>query len=146
VKREDVPPGPLLVDTDVFSWLTWQRDRHREFAPLVEGHILALSFACVGELRAGAVNAKWGEPRRTALEERIRSHYVVLTATDAVTKGFGEIYAQFREQLQGGGVNDMWTAAVALAQPEPLPIVTNNRSDFERIATAFPLVVIHPDA
>lgn len=40
----------------------------------------------------------------------------------------------------------MWIAATALGQPDPPPIVTNNRSDFERIAGEFPLVVVHPDA
>jgi hypothetical protein len=39
----------------------------------------------------------------------------------------------------------MWVAATALAQPQQQPIVTGNRSDFERIATEFPLVVVHPE-
>jgi predicted nucleic acid-binding protein len=135
-----------MIDTDVFSFLTWQRGPHKLFGPFVEGHVLAISFACVAELRAGALIAEWGEQRRYVLEERIRNHYVVLTATDGVTRMFAEIYKRFREQLKGGGINDMWTAAVALAQPEPTPIVTNDLSDFSRIATAFPLVVVHPEA
>jgi tRNA(fMet)-specific endonuclease VapC len=146
VKPEDVPEGPLLVDTDVFSHLTWGHGPHRRFAPLVEGHLLALSFATVAELRAGALIGGWGERRIAELEQRIRRHYVVLTATDVLTAKFAEIFARFRDQLRGDGINDMWTAATALAQPAPLPLVTNNRSDFERIATAFPLVVVHPDS
>ncbi len=145
MRREDVPPGPLLIDTDVFSWITWQRGRFREFDDLVEGHILALSFATVAELRAGVLIGEWGENRRRALEERI-AQYVVLTATDAVTQRFAQIYARFRDQLKGDGINDMWVAATALAQPDQTPIVTGNRSDFERIATTFPLVIVHPDA
>jgi hypothetical protein len=47
-----------LVDTDVFSWITWQRGRFREFDDLVERHILALSFATVAELRAGVLISK----------------------------------------------------------------------------------------
>jgi len=39
----------------------------------------------------------------------------------------------------------MWTAAVALGQPEQLPFVTND-SDFDLVATEFPLVVVRPDA
>ncbi len=145
MRREDVPPGPLLIDTDVFSWITWQRGRFREFDDLVEGHILALSFATVAELRAGVLIGEWGENRRRALEERI-AQYVVLTATDAVTQRFAQIYARFRDQLKGDGINDMWVAATALAQPDQTPIVTGNRSDFERIATTFPLVIVHRDA
>ncbi len=145
MRPEDVPPGPLLVDTDAFSWITWQRGLAAEFARLIEGHVVALSFASVGELRAGALVNEWGEKRRQALEDRI-AQYIVLEATDAVTRRFAEIYARFRDQLKGGGINDMWIAATALAQPTPPPIVTGNRSDFERIATEFPLVVVHPDS
>jgi len=39
-----------LVETDVFSWITWQRGRFREFDDLVEGPILALLVATVAEL------------------------------------------------------------------------------------------------
>lgn len=145
MKPEEVPPGPLLLDTDVFSWITWQRGRSAAFDPLVKGHVLALSFASVGELRAGPLASGWGEKRRRALENRI-AQYVVLPATDSVTRQFAEIYARLRDQLKGGGVNDMWIAATALAQPTPPPIVTGNLSDFERIATEFPLVVVHPDS
>lgn len=145
MRAEDVPEGPLLVDTDVFSWVTWRRRRHGEFDALIAGHTLALSFATVGELRAGALKAGYGQAKWRQLEERIAQSYVVLTATDAVTSKFAEIYARFHDQLKGGGVNDMWTAACALAQPQPPPIVTGNLSDFERIATEFPVQIIHPD-
>lgn len=145
MRTEDVPEGPLLVDTDVFSWVTWRRGPYREFDALIEGHTLALSFATVGELRAGALKANYGEKKWRQFEGRIAQMYVVLTSTDPVTSKFGDIYARFRDQLKGGGVNDIWTAACALAQPQPPPIVTGNLSDFERIATEFPLQIIHPD-
>ena len=128
----------------MFSWLTWRHGRFREFDTLIEGHLLTLSFATVAELRAGAIIASWGEPRRRTLEARI-ARYVVLTATNPVTQCFAEIYACFRDQLKGGGINDMWVAATALAQPHTPPIITGNRSDFERIATEFPLTIVHPD-
>lgn len=145
MRPEEVPPGSLLVDTDVFSWITWQSGRHAEFAPLVAGHVLALSFATIAELRAGMIIGGFGERRRRTLEERIARHTVALTATDAVTDCFAKIYARLRGQLKDGGINDMWIAATALAQPVPPPVVTGNRSDFERIAAKFPLVIVHPD-
>ena len=115
MKPEQVPEGPLLVDTDVFSWVTWERGRHEEFGALTQGHVLALSFATVGELRAGALIAGWGDPKWRRLEDRIAQQYAILTATDPVTMKFAEIYSRFHGQLKGGGVNDMWTAACALA-------------------------------
>lgn len=145
MKPEDVAEGPLLVDTDVFSWVTWRRNRYAEYDELITGHTLAISFATVGELRAGALIGKWSEPRRRQLEDRIAQHYVVLASTDAVTNKWAEIYSRLRDQLKGGGINDMWIAASALAQPVPPPIVTGNLSDFGRIASAFPLTLVHPD-
>ena len=145
----DVPPGPLLVDTDVFSFVTWGRDRYQDFVPLMQGHLLVLSFATVAELRYGALHAAgaWPPARHQKLEKNIRRH-VVISATDAVTRKWAELFVKFRHQLRGDdrGWHDMWTAACALAQPTPTPVVTNNRADFERIATQFPLIVIHPDA
>ncbi len=113
MRPEEVPPGPLLVDTDVFSWITWRRGRFAEFDVLVEGHLLALSFATVAELRAGALSASWGKRRRRALEREV-------------------------ESTTCGSLPRRWLS-------EPPPIVTNNRSDFERIASEFPLVIVHPD-
>ena len=142
---EDVPDGPLVVDTDVFSFLYGRRGRHGEFRPLVDGHLLVVSFATVGELRAGVMKAKWGEDRRQRLERVLRENYLVLTATDAVVEQYAQLHARFTGRLKDGGVNDMWTAACALAQPEPVPIVTNNLSDFRTIAGEFPIVLVHPD-
>jgi predicted nucleic acid-binding protein len=144
VNPEDVPEGPLLIDTDVFSWVTWRRGPYRDFDRLIEGHTPAVSFATVGELRAGALKADYGERKRAHLEELIAQHYVVLAATDPVTWKFAELYARFGGRLKGGGVNDMWTAACALAQPDPPPIVTGNLADFGTIASNFPLQIVNP--
>ena len=145
MKPADVPAGPLIVDTDVFSWLAWQRGRHAEFGRLVEGHVLALSFAGVAELRSGALRGAWGQPRREVLEERIRS-FVVLPATDSVTRWWADLDEKLHDRLQRGGANDMWTTACALSQSPQLPIVTGNLRDFQKIHDAFPqLTLIHPD-
>lgn len=141
---EDVPAGPLLVDTDVFSFILGKRGRFDEFEELVAGHLLALSFATVGELRAGAVKAGWGAIRIGALDERIRAT-IVLRSTDDVIDRYGQIQARFGGRLKGGGQNDMWIAACALAQPEQPPIVTHNLSDFSQIAREFPIRLVHPD-
>ena len=140
----DVPDGPLLLDTDVFSWLVWQRANWQAFADLVDGHPFVLSFAVVGELRAGAVKAQWSAARRELLNRRI-AECVVLTADDVVVTAYAELHARFRDNLRKDGANDMWTAACALAHDPALPIVTNNLNDFELMAASFPLRLVHPD-
>lgn len=141
----DVPDGPLCVDTDVFSFLYGRRGRHAEFRPLVDGHLLVVSFATVGELRAGVMKAGWGETRRQQLDRVLRENYLVLTATDAVVDQYARLHARFTGRLKNGGVNDMWTAACVLAQPEPVPVVTNNLGDFQTISSEFALTLVHPD-
>ena len=138
---DNVPSGPLLVDTDVFSILTFPRGRHADFAALVSGHVLALSFATIGELRAGALIAGWGVERQRQLEERIRQ-YVAIPASDEVATQFARVYARFRSQLD---INDMWTAACALSQSAALPVVTANVRHFEPMSGEFGFSLVHPD-
>ena len=142
MKPSDVPAGPLVIDTDVYSWLATERDRHEEFRALVEGHLWALSFATVGELLGGA--SKRGEKRYRELFDELNRN-IVLPATDEVVLLYGRIHGRFTNRLHNRGHNDMWTAACALAQPTPAPVVTGNLADFKAIATEFALTVIHPD-
>jgi predicted nucleic acid-binding protein len=144
VTPEDVPDGPILVDTDVFSWIAWRRERYSEFEALLAQHPLALSFATVGELLAGAINGGWGVKRQSQLDKLI-GRYAVIPANAVVTARWATIYARLSGQLKGGGVNDMWIAACALTQTPPLPIATGNRSDFAKIATVEPITLVHPD-
>ena len=44
MRPDEVPAGPLALDTDVFSFLHMRKGRYHEFAPLVAGHPFALPF------------------------------------------------------------------------------------------------------
>jgi predicted nucleic acid-binding protein len=144
----DVPAGPLLIDTDVLSYITWRRERFDDFARLIDAHLLAVSFVTIGEIRARtfASGSTWSEARRAELDAKLRG-YVVLTPTDEVTRVWAQLHSRFRGRLGDGGANDMWIAACAIGQPAPVPVVTNNRVHFNLMAGEFSaLVVIHPDA
>jgi predicted nucleic acid-binding protein len=134
--------GPAIVDTDVFSEVLWNKQGAGLWNPLLAGRILAVSFATVGELWAGAEKArsKWSQARRDALTQALRRH-VIIPGTHTVAERFGGMYARFKGQISDG---DMWTAACALAQAERLPIATNNLKDFERLSSEFPLELLHP--
>jgi len=140
----DVPDGPLVIDTGAFSAIVWQKQGHEPYVELASGHPLVLSFATVGELRAGALIAGWGDRRRDALEERI-ARCVVLPPTNRATSIWAELHWKHRGQLGETGANDMWIAATAAAQEPPLPILTTNPKDFVRLSATLPLTVIHPD-
>jgi predicted nucleic acid-binding protein len=139
----DVPPGPLLVDTDVFSMIHYGRDTGHRFQALLVGHPLALSFAAVGELRAGAIKARWGS-RRLADQAIFLTAYTVIPANNDVVSRYAPLHAALHSNLKGGGVNDMWTAACAVSVG--IPVVTNNLSDYQQIKIVEPsLQLVHPD-
>jgi len=143
MQPSDVPSGPLIVDTDVFSMVHYAKGRATEFEPLLLGHLLVLSFAAVGELRAGAIKARWGT-RKVTDQTRFLHAYTVVPANMAVVDRYAPLHAKLHATLKGGGINDMWTAACALELG--IPVATNNLSDFQQIQAVEPaLVLIHPD-
>lgn len=137
--------APVLVDTDVFSFLRWERGDWEAWAELLDGHPFVLSFATVGELRAGALKASWGAKRTADLERSIKA-CVIIPANDLVTSQYAQLHARFMGRLKGGGINDMWIASSALVESPALPIATGNTTDFGTISTEFPLNLLHPDA
>lgn len=141
---EDVPEGPIVLDTGAFSTIVWEKADHGPYSDLARGHPFVLSFASVGELRAGALIAGWGERRRQALEDRI-ARCIVLPPTDRATALWAQLYARHRGQLGETGANDMWIAATALAQKPAIPVLTTNLSDFRTLSTTLELTLLHPD-
>ena len=144
MKSSDVPSGPLIVDSDVFSM--WYRGRGRggEFRELVQGHLLAISFACVGEVLAPTFMRKGLAPGTTERIKQALGRFVVLPYDAVVVEHWAQMSALLEGRLKGRGINDMWTASCALAFD--LPIVTNNLSDFQSIQKEFAdLKLVHPD-
>jgi predicted nucleic acid-binding protein len=145
MRPEDVPDGPLLIDTDVVSYWLVQTELGKAFSVLVAGHEQAVSFATYGELLANAHKVRWGERRIQALRNQLKA-FVVVPYTVQVVELWAEMHAKLSGHLQKGGTNDLWTAACALSLNPQLPVVTNNLSDFGTIAKAFPnLRLIHPN-
>lgn len=140
------PGNAIVIDTDVFSWVTWRRPQDRQmfelFAPLVDSRPWALSFATVAELISGSLKThqQWGSRKITILEEAIQE-CTLLTVTDTVTRTFAKIHAKFRDQI---GDNDMWIAACALSHYPILPIATNNLRHFEPMSNTFGIPLVHP--
>lgn len=141
MKASDVRPGPLLLDTDVTSFLISGKGDHARFGELIRRHLLVVSFVTVGELLAGAVSAGWGQRRINQLEDSLKA-YVVIPGTDAVARSWARLSPRFRDQISQ---NDLWIAASSLAQVDPPPIVTNNLRHFSPIADEFDLELVHPD-
>lgn len=145
MKPDDVPAGPVLVDTDVATWLLGDLPQGEPWRPLLRAHVLVLSFANVGELLGLPISRGWGLARQIQWSERIRRHFVVLPFSIAVAEQWAPLHIKYRGHLQKEGTNDLWVAASALSATPRLPVATNNRSDFSKVAADYPLRLIHPD-
>jgi predicted nucleic acid-binding protein len=144
VNPADVPAGPLIVDTDVFSMWYRRSGRWQDFASLTDGHALAMSFACVGEALAPTYMRKGIAPGTTQRIRNALTRFVVIPYDDDVVDRWAQMSALLEGRLKGRGINDMWTAACALSHG--LPVVTNNLSDFQTIQSEVAaLQLVHPD-
>lgn len=127
------------MDTDVLSYVAWERPQAESFAPLLLGKFPSISFVTVGEMYFGAERAKWGESR-IAKMETILGRYAVIPGTYEVAKQYGRVKRAFRDQVDE---NDMWIAATALAHE--LPIITNNLMHFGPMSNRLGFSLVHPE-
>jgi predicted nucleic acid-binding protein len=143
LRPEDVPAGPLAIDTDAFSFVHARKGPHAEFAALIVGHPLAMPFPVVGELKVGAIRGGIGEKKLSRLEAAIAA-CTVIPADARVVNEWAALRAKLVNRLAGEGINDIWIAACCLVHG--LPLVTNNLEDFNTIAMVRPaLRIVHPE-
>jgi predicted nucleic acid-binding protein len=140
LKPEEVPAGPVLLDTTAFSHLLRGGAIAQRLAALTADHELVVSFITVGEVMDGAIEAKWGETKLAALELKLAG-CAKAVGSERVAREYGRIKAHFRGTK---GENDLWIAACSLAEDNPLPIVTTDK-DFDQIGVAFGITIVRPD-
>ncbi|WP_084599394.1 PIN domain-containing protein [Actinoplanes subtropicus] len=95
MRPEDVPAGPVLVDTDVISYWIAEHPDGNAFKDLTRGHEMAISFATWGELLANVHRLRWGQKRITQLQNQLRAFVVVPYSIQVV-----ELWAQMHAKLQ----------------------------------------------
>jgi predicted nucleic acid-binding protein len=120
----------VLLDTNVVSFLLKGDTRAADYAPLLEGNRLGISFMTVAELFEWAAVRRWGQPRLGQLEQAI-ANYVVIPVDIALCRSWGQLRAQQRFAGTMISSQDAWIAATALHLS--LPLVTHNPSDFQHI-------------
>lgn len=124
----------LVVDTDIFVWLTRGKKQAVPYAPLVAGKRMVLSFATVAELWRGAHTQKYGEASKTKLEADI-GLAVVVPPTSALTHEWAGLTASARSSGhplgQKAQAHDAWVAATA--RYFEIPLLTGNQAHFQGV-------------
>ncbi len=137
---EDVPAGPLILDTDALTFVSAATSAGDAYRSLVRGHELFLTFVTVGEALNGVLSRGWGDTKVSAFETRLRMYGVIGGTIDAARR-YAELARHLRDQVP---YNDLWIAACALGQTPPLPIVSGD-AHMVRIAQVSSLIVVRPD-
>jgi predicted nucleic acid-binding protein len=121
----------VVVDTDVFIWLSRAKAEARRYAPLVDGKRIVLSFATVAELWRGAYALGYSEASRRRLDTAI-GLTVVVQPTEAITQEWALLTDEARKLGHALGqkaqAHDAWVAATA--RHFGLPLLTNNTKHF----------------
>ncbi len=120
----------LLIDTDIASFIFKGSDYAEPYAPLLNGHELALSFMSVAELFQWAILRQWGDRRLAQLEQYL-SNYVIIPVDQPLCRDWAQIRAARQSAGRVISPQDAWIAATALRHD--LPLVTHNIKDFLEI-------------
>ena len=121
----------VLLDTDVYSYLTKSGDtRGPIYRPHVEGKTICVSFITVGEILYGAKKKKWSAAKIEDAKQKLKSVVIVPYDYELCVR-YGELKASLESQGITVALHDLWIAACALRHS--IPLVSNNRKNFENI-------------
>lgn len=84
----------------------------------------------MGELYFGAYRKNWGQSRVDALKNSFNS-VIVIPYDQEICRTYAEVKATLEAQGKRIEDNDTWIAACAIRYS--IPLISNNRSHFERI-------------
>jgi len=132
---------PLLVDTDVVSYLFRHDSRAESYRPHLQGRLLIISFMTFAELELWAVAHNWGPARRQEMEEHLRGFTVLHSSPDLCSW-----WAMARDEARRRGrpiqASDAWLAAAALLYK--MPLLTNNPHDFVGVSGVTIVTTVQP--
>ncbi len=91
--------------------------------------VKVISVVTAAELRAGAIQANWGDRKRQELEGIIRA-YVRVDVDDETAEIWAGLKADCARLGRNVGLNDLWIAALGVRLDAPVAALDD---DFERI-------------
>lgn len=121
---------PVVIDTDVLSFLYKKDTRARLYEPHLNDPPFIVSFMSLAELRRWMLERGWGEDRRHELEDYL-TRYLILHSDDQMCGRWAEAMDSARKSGQPVAPADAWIAATALMLD--VPLVTHNGSHYRGI-------------
>ena len=118
---------PVVVDTDVVSYLYKNDTRASLYEPYLNDPPFIVSFMSLAELRRWTLERNWGERRRQELEEYL-TRYLILQSDDQMCDRWAQAMNSARRRGQPLGPADAWVAATALVLD--IPLVTHNGAHY----------------
>jgi len=119
----------MVVDTCVLSYLFNGHSLAEDYRTHLEGNTAIISFMTLAELHYGTLKDNWGERRRAQLMTYVARDYVIYPFNRALCLQWAVVRDSTRRIGRQIKVADSWIAATAILYG--IPLVTNNRSDFE---------------
>jgi tRNA(fMet)-specific endonuclease VapC len=118
---------PLVVDTNIVSYLFKGDTRAALYQPHLDGRLLLISFMTLAELDRWALERNWGQARRAQLTAHLR-HFTVYPYDRALCRRWAEVTDQARRNGRPIQCADAWVAATAMLYHAPL--ITHDPNDF----------------
>ena len=118
---------PVVLDTDVVSFLFKSDTRAQRYLPLLQDRQWFISFMTEAELEQWALLANWSEKRVDWLRLFLSRFVVVPSSHDLVLK-WAEAMVAARRNGRRIETADAWIAATALLYD--VPLLTHNKADY----------------
>jgi tRNA(fMet)-specific endonuclease VapC len=122
---------PVVVDTDVVSYIFKHHPRAESYLPHIEGRPTLISFMTEAELERWALQANWGEVRFERLRQFLR-RFLIVPSSEHLSRKWAAVMVQARAVGLRIETADAWVAATALLYQAPL--VTNNPTDYAGVS------------
>jgi predicted nucleic acid-binding protein len=118
---------PVVVDTDVVSFLFKNDSRAQLYIPLLRDRNLLVSFMTEAELEQWILLAKWGADRVRRFQQFMKGFASVPSSRDLILR-WADVMVRARANGRRMEAADAWIAATALLYGAAL--VTHNPTDY----------------
>lgn len=115
----------MILDTCLFIDLERRKPEAVSFLADNSSERLCLTVITAGKLACG-----YEADRLPQLWQRLR-HFQIIDVTPEAANAYSRIYRKLRTAGKLIGTNDLWIAAIAMANR--LPVVTKNIDEFSRV-------------